>query len=191
MWLCFGLRKSGLRRVVGAIAIQFSVVAFASAFLTGNPLSAVVAAAFPPFMIFTLDHLLQFERFIGQIFPQALAVGLLVLGACLWSPRLRLWCVAPGLLAFLAAGFVAGERVSQREMCRTASVAGIAEFRRNTLVWSLRNTPDEFQFEIHANAQLGTKRLGWSYHEMGWYEIPEDAWGDVQAPVFDCKAFAD
>ncbi len=191
VFLCLGLRKSGPRRVAGAIAIQISGVAFVWTLLTSNPLAAIVTAVLPPFMIFPVDRYLQFDRFFGQMFFPAVAVGLLVAGAFLWSPRLRLWCLAPGLIACLVAGLVVGERVSQREMCRTAEAAGIADFRRHTLFWSLRNTPYEFQFEIHAIAKLGAKRLGWSYYEMGWYEIPANAWGDVGAPVFDCSGFAD
>lgn len=188
IWLCAGFRKAGARGIVGAVALQVSVVALVFGLLVAHPVAALVLAMFPPLMIFNIHDYLWFDLFLSQIMPMAATVGLVVLVLCLAVPRVRRWTLVPALLAFLAAGMVVGERVSQREMCRAAAAAGISEFRRNTLLWSLRNAPREFQVAVHALADSGGQRRGWSYHRMGWYDIPATATVEVDARLFDCSS---
>ena len=79
-----------------------------------------------------------------------------------------------------------GDRVSKAAMCEAAIKRGFSEFRRNSFRWSLANTPREFQFEIHATAKVEGQRLGWSYRDMDWYVIPEDASADVAGSTLSC-----
>lgn len=188
VWLCMGIRKTGIRYVAGAVALQISFVDLVFGLLTGQGLGAFFGALVPPLILVFSERFAQFHSFLSDVLPMAFASGGLVFLAVLAVPKLRVWSVTPALLAFLATGIVVGERVSQRAMCRTAAEANIPEFRRRPLLWSLHNTPDEFQFDIHAAAEIGGRRLGWSYREMDWYEIPSDAWGEVDAAPFDCSA---
>lgn len=189
LWLCLGVLKSGIRSVFGAVAIQLSLVAIVFGLLIGSPLGALIVALAPPLVLFSPFNFLQFGLFFSMVLPIALSCGAIVLGIFLSLPGLRLWSVAPALLAVLSTGIVVGEHVSKREMCRTAEASGIVEFRRRTLLWSLQNVPEEFQFDIHAAAEVGGRRMGWSYREMGWYEIPAEAWGEVDGPYFDCAGW--
>jgi hypothetical protein len=186
VWLCAGFRRAGLRGIAGAVAVQLSVVTLVIGLLIAHPIAALVMALMPPLMVFTIHEFLWFDLFLSQIMPVAVTAGLVVFALCLAVRRVRRWSLVPALLAFLTAGMVAGERVSQREMCRGAAAAGISEFRRNTLFWSLRNAPADFQFDIHALAERGGRRLGWSYKTMGWYDIPPTASVEVDARLFDC-----
>jgi hypothetical protein len=189
LWLCIGVLKTGPRRVVGAVALQISFLALFFGFITAQPLGALVAALIPPLMLFVLHDWVQFDLYLSQIAQVAVPCGLVVFTVFMAFPRLRLWSIAPALLACLVAGIVVGERVSKREMCLKAKAIGIAEFSRNTLMWSLRNAPQESPMEIHAAAKVGDRRLGWSYRTMGWYGIPRSTWGDVETPVFDCDGW--
>lgn len=185
-----GVFAHGWRGRFAAIAIQLSVVAFAFGLLQGG-LWALTGALFPPILGIVFDYYAKFGKFLALVYPAAALSGGVVLMVCLAVPQWRLWCLAPTLLAAMAAALLMGERISQKAMCETAVAMGIKEFRRNSLRWSLANTPEEFQFDIHANAKLGDRWLGWSYREMNWYVIPERAEGNVVAPVFDCGAWMD
>ncbi len=190
VWLCMGIMKTGIRYVAGAVASQISFVHLVFGLLTGQGLGAFFGAFVPPLILVLSERFAQFHSFLSDVLPMAFAAGGITFVAILAVPRLRLWSVAPALLVFLAVGIVVGENVSQRAMCRAAAHANIPEFRRRTLLWSLYNTPEEFQFDIHAAAEIDGRRLGWSYREMDWYEIPSDAWGEVDAAPFDCGALA-
>jgi hypothetical protein len=191
IWLWAGIAKSGARRIAGAVALQLSFVVLVVGVVNGHGLSATLDALTPPLFIFLFPYYAQFDTFLFQVLPWAGVAAAIVLVACLAVPRLRLWSVAPSLLAFFAVGVIVGERISQQAMCKAAEAADIPEFRRRSLLWSLYNTPEELQFDIHAVAETGGRRLGWSYREMGWYEIPPDAWGEVDAPPFDCDALVE
>lgn len=158
--------------------------------VNGHGLSASLNALTPPLFVVLFPYYPRFDTFLFQVLPRAGVAAAIVLVACLAVPRLRLWSVAPSLLAFFAVGVIVGERISQQAMCKAAEAAGISQFRRKSLLWSLYYTPREFQFDIHAAAEIGERRFGWSYRELDWYEIPPDAWGEVDAPVFDCTPLA-
>lgn len=187
VWLCLGLRKSGWRYALGAIAIQFSIVAFVLGLIKGQSFGALFGALSPPMELIFTDYYSKFELFLSHVLPIAFAVGIVVFACLFLIPKFRLWSIAPSLLAVLIAAVFVGERVSKDAMCASAKEIGLDQFRRNTLLWSLANAPEEFQFEIHAAGEIGKRRMGWSYREMHWYEIPPDAWGDVDTKVFDCS----
>jgi hypothetical protein len=105
---------------------------------------------------------------------------------CLIISRIRIWCVAPSLLVALFTGIVIGENVSKQPMRETAASMGIEVLARNSLWWSLRNAPREFQWELHAGGRLEDQFFGWSYSEMNWYPIPETARANVG--VSDCPS---
>ena len=183
LWLCAGIYKTGARRIVGAIALQLSLVTLSFGFLTGAGFWAFVIALVPPVMIFSLWEIAKFHAFLSLFLAPTAAVSVFALAVCLAVPRLRIWSVGATLIAFLVAGVIFGERASQRAMSSAAEAAGIRDFKRHTLIWSLANAPRKFQGDIHAEAKLGGRWLGWSYRELGWYEIPSDVWGNVDAKV--------
>lgn len=186
LWMCRGVAGEGLRRLFGALAIQISAVVFVFGLITGQGVSAVLFALAPPFALVLFQTFQWFHLLVEQIALPAGVAGLLVLVAFLAVPRLRVWSVAPSFLAMLATAIVVGEGVSQRAMCAKAEALGITEFKRNSLLWSLFNAPREFQFEVHAKAEMAGRRLAWSYREMDWYDVPANALADVFAPAFDC-----
>ena len=189
-WICLGSRKDGWRGTWGRLAVQVSAVVFAFEVIRGRGDQALIATLLTPplyFRVYAYDYDSQFGRFLVYILPYAFGAGFVVLVLLLCVKRLRRWWLAPPMVAALLAGIVAGERISRQAMCSAAEAIGIVEFRRNTLLWSLMNTPRDFQFEIHARAEKDGRRLGWSYREMDWYEIPAEAWAEVDAPVFDCE----
>lgn len=185
-WLCMGSVREGRRQAFGSLALLVSALAFVFGCLRGGLSVGLMMAAFPPLLMLEMPKVNQFWGFVAQ----PLLMGALVAGGtlvfCLAMRPLRTWALVIALLAGLGAAAFVGERVSKAAMCQQAAALGITEFRRNTLLWSLANTPREFQFEIHALATTGKGRLGWSYREMAWYAVPVDAAVDVVAPLFDC-----
>lgn len=187
-WLILGIKKPGIRGLFGSVAAQVSAIAMIYTGLRGaDAFGWVTSALAPPFLLIELDRLQTFHGFLASVYPYALATGAIVAVPFIFLPKQwRRWWLAPSLLATITTGVYVGERVSQEAMCRTADAEGIGSFRRHSLLWSLANAPQEFQFEIHAAAERAGERLGWSYREMGWYVIPTTAWGEVEEPPFVC-----
>jgi hypothetical protein len=187
VWLWFGLFRPGWRGWAAALAVQLSIVAFSYGVLRSDPISGLMLAAFPPLVLLVLPDFSTFRMFLEQLLWVAGPVTLGVFALCLAIPRMKRFSVAPALLAGLVTMVIVGERVSREAMCREAPARGITTFQRHSLLWSLANVPEEWQFEIHAVAAAEGKSLGWSYREMTWYDIPERAAGNVEdAPDFTC-----
>jgi hypothetical protein len=193
IWLCLGIAKTGVRRVLAAIALQLSFVTAVFGLLHGHGPHAFLEALLPPVALpLSFGYLASFKLFLSQILPTAAAVGVLVFLALLAVPKVRIWAIAPAMLAFLFAATVVGERVSQRAMCSTAKEAGINEFWRGPLTWaSLQQEGRDFGTYFHAVAEVNGKRLGWSYETMSWQELQPMPWYKMPDPVFDCGTVAD
>lgn len=183
IWLVLGIRKRGWPRVVGAIALQFSLVTLVFGFLVGD--GAFLNALLPPLLFPNfLDVWFGENAFVSELRPTAAIAGGITLAVCLIISRIRIWCVAPSLLVALFTGIVIGENVSKQAMLETAASMGIEVLARNSLWWSLRNAPREFQWELHAIGKSQDQFFGWSYREMSWYPMPETALANVGAS--DC-----
>jgi hypothetical protein len=155
IWLVLGIRKQGWLRVFGSIALQLSFVALVFGFLVGD--GAFLNALLPPLLFPQFLQLwLGANAFLSELRPTAAIAGGITLAACLIISRIRIWCVAPSLLVALFTGIVIGENVSKQAMRETAASMGIEVLARNSLWWSLRNTPREFQWELHAEGKLNS-----------------------------------
>jgi hypothetical protein len=155
--------------------------------LRGSISGGLMMAAMPPFaLLMEFPRFAEFRPFLTEVAwgVAPFAEGALVV--CLLVRPLRMWSLGIPLLAALIAAVFVGERVSKEAMCQAAIKRGFSEFRRNSFRWSLANTPQEFQFDIHASAKVDGQRQGWSYRDMDWYVIPNDAWGAVTAATFSC-----
>lgn len=176
--------RPGRLRRFGVIALQVSLAAAFWSLLRGDPAGALIVAAFPPIALLSVPH--DYSALLGQILGPALVAGGAIFLPLALRPQWRLFSLAPALIAAISAGAVAGEVVSRREMCRAAAAQRIQSFRRHNFFCSLRNAPQEFQFEIHAAGEADGRRYGWSYREMAWYPIPSDTSGEVEQPPFAC-----
>ena len=193
VWLCLGIVKTGVRRIVAAIALQLSFVTTSFGLVSGHDQVAFLEALLPPFVVlFSYGYLASFDVFLSQVLPSAAAVGGVVLLAFLAVPKLRLWCLAPALLGFLIACVFVGERVSQRAMCSTAVTAGIREFWREPFQWSSLAGEGGQGFSFyHAIADPNGRTLQWSYKTMNWFERPTSRWFKRSDPPFDCSSVTD
>ncbi len=187
IWLISGFSTAGYRGMLGRVALQASIVVFCFYFLRNRALDAFVTAFFPPLALIHLQWLIQMADFILQIllFAVPFAVGVFLL--CVSIRVLRPWSFGVALLVLLGVSVPVGERISRHAMCEAAAEVGISQIKRNTFLWSLMNTPREFQFEIHAVIEVGERTLGWSYREMTWYDIPVTVWGEVHGDVYNCQ----
>lgn len=57
---------------------------------------------------------------------------------------------------------------------------------RNSFLWSISNTGNEFLFGLHAMAQRGDDRFAWSYSTMDWYLLPDTIWPNVHSGSATC-----
>lgn len=188
LWLILCIRKQGWLRIVGAIALQLSFVAFVFGLMVGE--GAYLNALFPPlFFPQFLQVWFGDNAFVSALRPAAAIAGGVTLAVCLIISRIRIWCVAPSLLVALFTGIVIGESMTKQAMRETAASRGIEVLARKSLWWSLRNAPREYQWELHAEGKLQDQLLGWSYREMNWYPIPDAARANVG--VSDCLALID
>jgi hypothetical protein len=187
LWLCGGLMRPGWRGTAGKLAVQLSALLFVWGALPGNVLNGMAMAFTAPLsLVAELGGLKAQEKFVTAVFWPSAPFGGAVLLASLAIAPLRIWAPGLALLTGLIAALWQGEGISQRAMCETAARHGVTSFPRNSLLWSLGNAPQEFQFEIHARIEANGQRFGWSYREMDWYPIPNRATADVTGPTFTC-----
>jgi hypothetical protein len=186
LWLCAGIGSDGWRGAAGKAALQLSALGLAYGLVRGQLLSGIFYAAFPPLTALPLSLMRPFAAFLTPLAlasaPYAAAILLLAL---MWRPT-RAW--APGLagLVLLLAAVVLGEGASQTAMCDAARIHGFTRFQRNAFDWSLFNTPQEWQFEIHALASKDGQNFGFSYRTLDWYLIPPETNAEVIGPAFTC-----
>ena len=169
------------------LALQTSAIFFAYGLLRGSLVGGLFAAAVPPLTMWNMaSEFSSFRQFLTEVAWGVAPFAVGTLAVCLVVRPLRIWSLGiPVLVALIASVFV-GERISKEAMCQAAVKRGFSEFRRNSFGWSLANTPQEFQFNIHATAKVDGQWLGWSYRDMDWYAIPEDASADVVGATFSC-----
>ena len=179
--LCGRAARPGAVGVVGKVAVQASVLVLAYALLRGQGALAMVAAAFPPLGLLDLWRVAGFGALIRALAPMVAAVTGAVLIAALLIRPLRVWSVGIAGLAGLAAVLWQGDVVAHRAMCAAAGPIGITRFVRSSFAFSLSHAPAEFQFDLHAQAEVAGVRYGWSYGAMDWYVIPPGA--DVGAEI--------
>lgn len=187
LWLCAGFHRAGWRGLAGTLALQLSGVCLAYGVIRGQPMSGVFTAALPPLAAAQVIGFVPFQAFLSAVARGVapFAGGALVL--CLIVPRLRVWSLGVTLMVALIAALFVGDRVSLAAMCQAATARGFTEFQRNSFMWSVANTPQEPQFELHAAAQVGEQRMGWSYAQMDWYVIPQSAAQNVgSGPKVSC-----
>lgn len=188
IWICVGLRKSGRRKVIGLIAFQISIVTIGYSILRGDILSGFINSIFPPLVfIFEIRRLNQFSDFLAHIVFIPILLGVIALLLSFVSYRTRPWSLAVGGLVALFSAVGTGENASKMMMCSAIDDAEITQIYRNTFLWSLRNTPREFQFEVHAIAELNGQQVAWSYRELNWYAVNDDTWANVDAPLYQCS----
>lgn len=183
LFLCAGLRRDGWRGVVGRLAVQVSLLVLIYGVLRGQPVNGIFMAVFSPLAVVQVVNLLPQAEFAGRVLWAAAPYGVAALVACLIIGRLRIW--APGVagVVLLVAAVIAGEGISREAMCSTAR--GFDSFARNGLMWSLANAPRDWQFDVHALAEVDGQVLGWSYATMDWYAMPETA-SVGSGEVFTC-----
>jgi hypothetical protein len=186
IWLCLGFRKTGLWGVLGKGALQVSGVCFFFGVIQGGLIDAAITAAFPPVFWWSLRWYGHFQPFLSELAWRVAPYGAVALLGALALKQFRGWSVGIAFGAALIAAVFLGDQVSREHMCEAAAKRGFGAFHRNSFAWSLRTAPQEFQFELHAYAETGGQRLGWSYRELDWYELPAGAWGEVSPPMFNC-----
>lgn len=175
VWLVLGWKQPGRRGRLGSLALQITVVVTCFALLRSSLLGTIVGVLLTPVALMNLEWIADFRAFAPKIALLSLPVAVLAFALCLSLPRLRAWSIAIPLVSWMIAALPAGEYVSRQAMCDTADALGFSSVLRNSFYWSLRNAPREYQFELHATLQDGSRNLGWSYREMDWYDIPERA----------------
>lgn len=189
LWVCAGIAEDGWRRILGAFALQFWGLLGLHFLVGANSADALLWLIFAPlgWLIAFGNAVIDQSLFAVSFLPIPALVALVVFWLLFRRPTTRIYSFGISLLVLFLGAHVSAEIVSRTAMCRQAEQHGMTDFKRNTFIWSLRNTPDEFQFEIHAIARLGDRRFGWSYREMDWYELQPDTWGKVNADVFNCS----
>lgn len=186
LWLCAGYRKGGWRGVVGKGALQLSAVCLIYGIVRGQPLNGLFFAVLPPLSWTEVAKARKFLPFLTVVAWRTAPYAAAGFVAGLVIRPLRVWTLGLTLVSTLIAVVFVGDTSSKAAMCQSAAERGFTTFDRNSFAWSLANTPVEWQWEIHALAQSGGKRLGWSYRDMDWYIIPDDAAAIVTGPPFTC-----
>ena len=174
LWLCAGFRQDGLRGALGLAALQVSGLCLVYGLLRGQPLVGIYTAVLPPLALAELVTLARFESLLASLAWAAAPFAAAVLLAGLALRRTRVW--APGLAGVtgLIAVMLLGDQIGQKAMCEAAAKHGIDGFQRNGFVWSLTIEPGS-RGVVHGLADVDDRRLGWSYRQMDWYDLPKDA----------------
>jgi hypothetical protein len=133
---------------------------------------AVFGGLFKPVAILILapGYLMFFpEMFVGA----ALGFGAVLLLTQFGHPAGFRW---PAMVSAAILGAVIITWISQ-SIQRGIAIDQFAPERleTNSFLWSLRNTPDELQLELHAVAMKDCVPYGWSYRRRAFYEIPHNA----------------
>jgi len=187
LMICAGFRRSGWRGTVGRLAVQVSLLVLIYALLRGQPVNGVFMAMFAPLAVVQLVQLVPFGDFAGRLLWAALPFAGVALLVGLSVARLRMWTPVVVGSVVLVAAVIAGEGISKAAMCEAAARRGFDSFARHGVLWSLTNAPQEFQFGLHARAEVGGQVLGWSYADMDWYIVPESVARTVRSgPVVAC-----
>lgn len=187
IWLCVGLSKSGLRRTLALVTFQITLVVFCYNLLRTDLLNSFLFSIFPLpslFSIFQSANL--FSSFILSVAMWPLLFGTLAIFVSLLFQKSRPWSGTVGVLVVLSALVLAGESRSKELMCATAKDLGTDKLFRNSLLWSLQNAPEEFQFEVHAITKVNGQRWAWSYRELNWYPLNSKTNAKVVNPEFRC-----
>ncbi|WP_300009369.1 hypothetical protein [uncultured Roseobacter sp.] len=195
LWLWLALhpvlkRSRGAHpRLLAWVPLQVSLVVLALGLMVYSPRYAFLLAGFPPILLLDALHLTHLAGFLAQVARVALPVGFAVLVLCLvWRP-LRIVATGATLAAVGLTAFFAGERISAMEMCSKAVALGSDDLQRASLGWSIANrSGGPSHSNIHALMQTDAQRYGWSYHQMGWYKLPEDVVATVDGQVLACES---
>ncbi|MGX9356453.1 hypothetical protein ACS3SW_15200 [Roseobacteraceae bacterium S113] len=171
--LCIGILMEGWRRTFAVQALQQSVLAaLIGAFMGGG--AGLFWGLFPPLLWYLLfDSTLRTWQFWQSVFWLPACGAALLFVVALSHQCMRVWALSLALVSCFAGVMAVGEIRATRAMCEAAEDLGGIMTSRQSLLWSLRNTPAEYQFGLHAETWIGGQRYGWSYSEMGWYRIPE------------------
>lgn len=186
LWLAGGVLRPGWRGILGALALQLSALCLVYGMIRGQPLNGLFLAMFPPLAVTEAVRAAPFLPFLTDVARSTAPYAGAVLLVSLAVPRLRRWALGLTLTSALIAAGVVGDRVSLNAMCQAAATRGITSFARNSFFWSLANAPREWQWEIHARAEVNGTPLGWSYRSLGWYAIPARASDEVTGAVVTC-----
>ena len=124
IWLCLGFRKTGLRGVLGKGALQLSGVCFFFGVIQGGLFDAVVTAAFPPVLWWSLRWYGHFQPFLTELAWRVWPYGAAALLGALALKRFRGWSVGIAFGAALIAALFVGDQVSWEQMCEAAAKRG-------------------------------------------------------------------
>lgn len=190
-WVAWGLlalrqSRSGTRNPWANLPLQLSVLAFVGVALRWGPLFGLAAAAAPPVSLVALLEL-PWPSPTLQIALIALPLAAITLALCLRLPVLRPFSAGSTGLSLLLGALLVGEVQSRRAMCATAAAQGLSSVTRHSFAWSVANSGQDHQSEIHALAQRGEERFGWSYARMDWSSLPDTIWPNVSSGRPACR----
>lgn len=190
VWMGFTLR--GLIRMTkgtggpwASAMAQISVIAMLAGLLRFGPTWGIAAVLFPPGLLLFVSDIAELA-ITRQIALYALPATFIALGLTLSVARLRPFAIILAGLILLVTTLVSGEVLSSRAMCALAAEQGLTNVTRNSFVWSIPNSGNEYQFNLHAMGQHGEDYVAWSYSEMDWYLLPDTIWNNVQSSAPAC-----
>lgn len=188
LWFFFAIR--GLRAVAGkglwtSALAQISALTFLVAALRSGLVNGLAYAAFPPLLALPLSKITTLA-ITPQIALIAAPASILTLIACLRIPRLSPLSITLCGLVLLGSSALAGNLIARQAICTAAAVQSLTNVTRNSFTWSIANTGNEFQFDLHAMASLGEDRFAWSYTEMDWFLLPDTVWPNVRSGPTTC-----
>lgn len=186
LWLAGGVLRPGWRGTLGALALQLSGLCFVYGLARGEPLGAVLMAAFPPLAMVPSLTFGRFGAFLTDLAWQVAPYAGVALLVSLTLRTLRLWSLGLTLMTALLGALSLGDGISQSAMCAAAAKRGVHSFDRNAFGWSMANSHQDIQVELHAAIRSRGQPLGWSYATLDWYPIPGSVKGFSAGAPFTC-----
>lgn len=136
-------------------------------------------AVLPPLLLFNIFWPTDFMPFLVAPILSGFGAGVVAAIVLFQNLSTRRWSPALSMIVGFIAFSCVAEFSSTRSMCSAAQLHDFEQVQRHTFIWSMRNTPREFQLELHAVAYVDRRRFGWSYSELDFYEIQPSVSGDV------------
>ncbi|WP_298362136.1 hypothetical protein [uncultured Litoreibacter sp.] len=160
--------------------LTFAAIVLVWSTLKGNFIAGVINALFPPIVLISVRYEVLFLKFVSGPVAAAGCAALIVF-ALLVAARGVIRRLSLGIAAslFLVIFLTLVEKKSREIMIAQALEIGATTLERHSFLWSLRNTPREFQLDVHAITQVNGDRYIWSYREQKFVKIPPTIWAEM------------
>jgi len=163
-----------------SFAITLSIIAATLSILRGRFFDAVIGALFPPVLLLELANLYRFQSFLLEPLVWSFCASLFFfIPLFLTRNILRHLSLFLSFCVFMVVFLAMAERNSRSAMIAGAKEIGASTFERHSFLWSLRNAPREFQFEVHALARVKGQSFIWSYREQKFVFINPTIWAET------------